>query len=290
MKIETQPRDDHQVRLITEIEPEAFEKTKRQAARKISQQTKIPGFRPGKAPYDMVRRVIGEDAIQKEAIELTIDQVYPEVIKEAGIKPAAPGTLDEIVSVDPVKLAFLVPLAPTVELGDYREIRVPYDLEPLPEEKVDQFIDRLRTSYGTAEPVERPAQEGDMVYATVTGKLTQPEEGKDPVIVNERPLQAILRSDDQDEDEWPFPGFSRQLAGLSAGDEKTVPYTFTEDSKFDALRGKEVEFQVKVQSVKSMTLPELNDEFAQTLGEFKDVAALREFDPLRSGNQCPRRI
>jgi len=281
LKTETQPRDDHQVRLITEIEPEAFEKTKRQAARKISQQTKIPGFRPGKAPYDVVRRVIGEDAIQKEAIELTIDRVYPEAIKEAGIKPAAPGTLDEIVSVDPVKLAFLVPLAPTVELGDYREVRVPYELEPLSDEKVDKFIDRLRTSYATAEPVERPAQEGDMVYATVTGKLTQPEEGKDPIIVNERPVQAVLRQGDQDEDEWPFSGFALQLAGLSGGDEKTILHTFSEESKFDALRGKEVEFQVKVQSIKSMTLPELNDEFAQTLGEFSDVAALRE--SIRTG-------
>ncbi|HEX9029102.1 MAG TPA: trigger factor family protein, partial [Anaerolineales bacterium] len=117
MKLETEVRDDHQVRLITEIEPDQYEKSKHKAARKIANETRIPGFRPGKAPYDMVRRYIGEAKINSEALELLMDAVYPEAIKEAGIEPFGPGSLEEILSTEPVKFAFLVPLAPTVNLG-----------------------------------------------------------------------------------------------------------------------------------------------------------------------------
>lgn len=276
MKIETQPRDDHQVKVIAEVEPELFEKSKHQAARKISQEAKIPGFRPGKAPYNVVRRTFGDDTIQKEALELLVDEIYPKAIEQAGIKPYGPGNLDEIVSVEPPTFAFIIPLEPTVDLGDYRSISKPYELPQVTDQEVDEFIERLRSSYATVEPVERDAQEGDMVFATVTGTLTHPEEGKSPEIVKERPVQAVIQPEDkQDPSEWPFPGFARHLIGLSAGDEIPVTFTFPEESMYEALRGKEVEFKVKVDTVKSMKLPELNDEFAQSLGEFDSVEALR---------------
>ena len=95
MKIETQPREDHQVNLIVEVDAEQMEIAKHKAARKISERTKIPGFRPGKAPYDVVRRYYGESAITEEAVEVLVDQIYPDVLKEAGVQPAAAGSLGE---------------------------------------------------------------------------------------------------------------------------------------------------------------------------------------------------
>ena len=76
MKIETTPRDDHQVRLVAEFEQEQFDKYKHQAARKISKDTKIPGFRPGKAPYDVVRRMMGEKAIAEQAMDLLLSHIH----------------------------------------------------------------------------------------------------------------------------------------------------------------------------------------------------------------------
>lgn len=282
MKLETEIRDDHQVRLLAEIEPERLEKTRHQAARKIAAETRIPGFRPGKAPFEMVKRFVGEEKIQREAIELLVDAAYPEAIKESGIDPYGPGSLEEIVSTDPVKFAFLVPLAPSVTLGDYRSVREDYNPPEVTEEKVDEFIEQLRRSYSTAEPVERPAQEGDVVFATVTARDTHPEEGKDPVIMDARPVQSLVKTAEEPaEDEWPFPGFSRTLLGSATGEEKTVTHTFSEGSPYEAMRGREIEYQFKVDSVKEMKLPELNDEFAQSTGEFADVAALRQ--AVRSG-------
>jgi trigger factor len=92
-----------------------LEKYKRQAARKISQEKKFPGFRPGKAPYDIVRRMVGDEEIQQEAVDLMLNVIYPEALKEANLNPSGPGQLEEIVSLDPPTFAFIVPLQPEVD-------------------------------------------------------------------------------------------------------------------------------------------------------------------------------
>ena len=82
MKIENQPREDQQTNLIVELEQIEFDKYIQQAARKISREAKIAGFRPGKAPFDVVKRVYGMEMIEKQAIELAVDEVYPKAIEE----------------------------------------------------------------------------------------------------------------------------------------------------------------------------------------------------------------
>ncbi|HEX9028153.1 MAG TPA: trigger factor, partial [Anaerolineales bacterium] len=143
-------------------------------------------------------------------------------------------------------------------------------------EKVDQYVEQLRTSYATAEPANHPAQNGDLVYASFSAVDLHPEEGKDAELIKDRPIQTVVKDDTGNGDEeWPYPGFAHALAGLSEGDEKTSQYTFSDQSTYEALKGREVEFHTKVNAVKSLILPELNDEFAQNLGEFKDVAEMR---------------
>ncbi len=91
MKIETQPRDDHQVTIIVTLEPQQMEGAKHRAARKISERKSVPGFRPGKAPYEVVLRTFGEGVIVEEAVDLLLDEVYPKALEEAKVEPAAPG-------------------------------------------------------------------------------------------------------------------------------------------------------------------------------------------------------
>ena len=263
MKIETQPRDDHQVRLLVELEPEVLEKFKHQAARKIAQKAKIPGFRPGKAPYDVIKRFYGDDALKEQAVELLVDDQYSKILEEAKVKPAAAGTLDEIVSYDPFKLAFVVPLEPEIVLGDYHAIRQEYHLEPVTEEEINRVIHNLQTNYAVAEPAERPAQETDLVYVKMKGVLVHPAEGEDAEVIRESSYQFVIGDAD---DTWPMEGFSKELIGLSASEEKKILHSFPDDYSSEKLKGKEIEFTVNVQAVKSMKLPELNDEFAKTIG------------------------
>lgn len=276
MKIETQPLEDRQVKIVAEFDSDTFEEYKRRAARKISQNVRIPGFRPGKAPIDLIRRIYGEEAIQQEAIELLVDEQYPKVLEEADVDPSGPGSLEEIVSTDPPKFTFLIPLKPEVQLGNYQELRVPYEPKPVTDEEVEEFLQRMRRNYATAEPVERPVEDGDLVYVDLAGDLVDPQEGEDPAVFPERPAQFLIGETDEEERTWPFPGFEEHLKGLSENEEKTIRYTFAEDNPDEALRGKEVEFKVKVNSIKRLILPELDDEFAKTLGNFDTLDDVRK--------------
>ncbi len=262
-------------KLLPNSSPKSLEKFKRQAARKISQDARIPGFRPGKAPYDVVRRMYGEDAIQKEAIELMLDEVYPQVLKEAAVEPSGPGNLEEVISQDPPIFAFVVPLMPKVTLGEFHTIRKPYELPEVTESQVDDVIKNLRANYSTADPVERPAEEGDLVSLKIKGTLAEPAEGEDADIIPENTLQMIVGENEYEVDDWPFEGFTRELVGLPINETKTVVHSFPEDYVDEKFRGKTVSIEATVLSVKDLVLPELNDEFAQTLGEYPTLDALR---------------
>jgi len=276
LKITTEPRDDHQVTIVAEFEPSELDKYKGQAARRIASRAKIPGFRPGKAPYDVIARLYGEPAIEEDAIEIMMEKVYPEILDEAKISPAAPGTLENLDKGDPIKFTFVVPLEPTVDLGNYREIRKEYTPEPVTEPQVEEFIQRLRRTYATAEPVERPAETGDLVYVKLDAVLTQPTEDDKPELLKDSPLQLVIGENDPEENGYPYTGFGDELIGMAANDEKTIQYTYSEDSKFEKLRGKAVEFHVLLQNIKKMTLPEVNEEFAKMFGEYESVEQFKE--------------
>ena len=277
MKIEAQTRDDHQMRLVVEFEQDVFEKFKHQAARKISQNSRVPGFRPGKAPYDTVRRIYGEKAIAEQAIELLIDEKYADVLKEANITPSGPGSLSEIVSAEPLTLAFLVPLEPTITLGDYKSIRIAYEPKAITDEDVEEYVTRIRKNYSTVDAVERPAAEGDLIYVSVSGKITDPDEGQDPEVSKDTPYSIIIEAEGTAArpNAWPFPGFDRLLLGKSANDEFEVEHLYPEDTNQEILRNKHVLYQVKVQTVKAVVMPEVTDEFARSLSDFASADDLR---------------
>ena len=91
LKIEKTIEENHEAKLVVEVEPEKIDTYKRRAARKISQRGKIPGFRPGKAPYEMVVRNYGEQAILEQAVDNFVDAEYSDILKEAGVEPGASG-------------------------------------------------------------------------------------------------------------------------------------------------------------------------------------------------------
>jgi trigger factor len=266
VKIEKTIEENHEAKLVVEVEPERLDTYKRRAARKISQRGKIPGFRPGKAPYDMVVRNYGEQAIIEQAMDAFVDAEYSNILKEAAVEPGAAGSLESIDSLEPPKLTFRVPLAPEVDLGDYHSIRMPYEWIAPDEKAVEAAVEDLRQMYATTENVERAAQEGDYVLVDVKSETTE---------LNRTGYSVVVRSEGRDT-EWPYNGFSKELIGLKAGDTKTVTHTFPEDWEVEELRGKEAEMEVTLKTVRALTLPELDDEFAKTAGAGETVDALRE--------------
>lgn len=265
MKIDKTIEENHEAKLVVEVEPEKMDSYKRRAARKISQRGKIAGFRPGKAPYEMVVRNYGEQAILEQAIDLFVDAEYSNILKEADVEPGAAGSLESIDSLEPPKMTFRVPLAPEVDLGDYHSIRMPYEWFAPDEKAVDAAVEDLRQMYATTENVEREAQEGDYVLVDVKSETTE---------LNRTGYAAFIRDEERDT-EWPYNGFAKELIGLKVGDTKMIKHTFPEGWEIEELRGKDVEMEVAVKTVRAVTLPELDDEFAKTTGTGETVEALR---------------
>lgn len=271
MKLQKEYTDDHQVKIVAEFETELFEQFKRRAARKIAGKTKIPGFRPGKAPYQIVVAQIGEPSIVQEAVDLMLDEVYPQVLDEAGIKPSGSGSLESIDSQYPPIFKFLIPLEPEVSLGNYQEIRKDYAPEPFDEHKVEEFVMQVRRNSATVIPLEDASQEGNVVYLTLQAENIKPTEGEGAILIESKPKQILIPTEaEQNESEWPFIGFARQLIGHKAGEEIELTHKYPKSHNEELLANKKVVFKVTLQSVKSLELPDLDGEFLQSLGDYEN--------------------
>jgi trigger factor len=274
LNIVTTPREDHQVEMLVEVDADRMEAAKRRAARKISEKAKIPGFRPGKAPYDIVLRHYGEGVIVEEAVELLVNEVYPAALAEAKIEPASMGQLENVESLDPPTFKFIVPLQPTVELGDYNLVRYPYEWQAPAAGELDDEIQNLRRMYASTETVEREIQTGDYVLLDVVGRKAKAADDEAPLV--ERSGFAIVIRDEEKEGEFPFAGFSKMLLGLKPGEGKNLSHKYAKGFDDEKLAGKNVAFEVTIKTVRGVNMPELDDEFAKKTGLGETVEELRK--------------
>jgi len=279
LKIEQTYLEDHQLEVTVEAEQGVFEKAKHLAAKEMSKGKNIPGFRPGKAPYQRVVTHFGEAAIIDHALDHFLDEVYPQIIEEIDQEPYGPGQVKEIKTLEPPTFVFYIPLQPEVKLGEYREIRLPYEKADVPQEEVNKILDRMLSQQAAIEPVEHPAEEGNLVDTSLDARAVEsdPEE-EDSFLLRNQPLPVMIKGKkDDDNKEWPFPGFSRQLLGVSSGDALELTYEFPDDESVDDdYRGKEVLYAVQVEGIRERVLPELDDAFVKTVSDLESVDDLKE--------------
>ncbi len=264
MKVTTETVATREVVLTIEPDPATVEKAMRKTAREISRYRPVPGFRPGKAPYSMVERIFGRETILDEAIKELANDLYRQALDEVKIEPFEQGKMD-VASHDPVTIKITVPLVPLVTLGDYHALHI--DAEPevsVTEEQIDQQIEAQRKRHAQYETVERPIVLGDQIVATVVGTA----EGE--TLVNQE--EATVTVDEQ----LPPPGFAEALIGTMPGEMREFSLTYPESYNDEKLAGKNVHFTVDVKTVRKVTLPEINDDLAKMVGDYENLAALRE--------------
>ncbi len=256
--------ETHEALLKVEIEGNTVKQAMQKAARAIAGKVNIPGFRKGKAPYAKVLQYVGEGSILQEAADALIEEIYPQVIEQAGIEPYGSGTLEKI---DPSPLTFTirVPLEPEVTLGDYYSLRHPWEDVTISDEEVANVLEQVRAEHAILEPLERPAELGDEVHINVVGAVDG------TVIVDEDDIEVPLSED------TPFitPAFVEALVGLSVDEEKSFTIVFPEDFREATLRGAEAQFDVKVVGVYERVLPNLDDALASTVGAFETLDDLK---------------
>lgn len=266
MKVSAERIPQSQVVLQIEVEPERVEKSLDAAYRRLVQRASVPGFRKGKAPRAMLERHLGRDALLREALDHLIPEVYREAVQEQEIEPIELPEL-EMVSTEPLVMKATIPVRPTVELGDYRSLRVPREPVVVPEERIDEALEGLRHRYANLEPVERPVQWGDFIRIDASISVGNRR------IVEQKDVEFPLREGAS----VYLPGFAEKLVGLEKGRETEFELSIAEDYGDTGLAGKVCACRVTVHEVKEEKLPPLNDSFARQVGEgFASLDALRE--------------
>jgi trigger factor len=271
LKVNTSELADRQVELTVEVPSDQVQIALQKAARRLGKQIKIPGFRPGKAPYGVVASKLGEDVLLEEALDDIGQDVYRQALDEAKLEPFAAGILQDIVSQQPLVLRYTVPLAPTIELGDYRSLRIPLEETEVEDAAVEETLEELRQGQALIEPVERPLQMGDVAVVDVEGQLLDADDGAEARLLDEKNASILV----EEATDWPIPGIAERLIGLSTGDEIDFDYQFPEDYANENLQAKDARFKLRCLDVKSRILPEWSDNLAKNLGDHDDLLALR---------------
>jgi trigger factor len=248
------------------MEPAEVEESLESSYQRLVKRTRIPGFRKGKAPREILERYIGKESLLEDTLNNLVPQAYEKAITEQAIEAIAQPQI-EITQTDPVIFKAIVPLKPTVELGDYHSVRVSPEPVEVTESNVSDVIEQLRHQQATWEPVERPVGFGDLVVIDIESSI------EDEPFINQKGAQYQVLRDQS----FPAPGFSEQLAGMKSGEEKEFKLQLPSDYTRSELAEKEPAFKVRVTEIKQEILPELNDEFARAINpEFKTVDSLKE--------------
>lgn len=255
-----------EVELTLTIEPAACHKHLEAAAKRISARTAIKGFRPGKTPYEIVKRAAGEMAILQEALEDIVQESFYAAVKSEGLETIG-GPKIEVEKLAPgneVVYKATVSLLPKVRLADLAKITVKKEVKPIDPAKVNQTLEAFRGLQATEVVKSGPAAGADKLVIDMEMFLDKvPIEGGQT-----KNYQVYLNEDHY------IPGFNEQIIGLKKDEGKEFSLVFPATHYQKMLAGKTVDFKVKVKEVYERTLPELSDALAKKLGQ-ESVAKLR---------------
>jgi len=227
---------------------------------------RLPGFRPGKVPIQILRRRYGPSVLG-EVVESTVQGSSEDTIREHNLRPALPPKVDIVSFSEGADLEYkmLVEILPEIPEPNFADLGIERLIVEVPEESVDAAIARIAEQQRKSEPVERPAQSGDIIVVDVEGRVGEREipgaSGKD--------RQIMLGSGSF------IPGFEEQLIGAAAGEHRRVRVTFPEDYAAAELAGQEAEFAVDVKEVRERAPVTIDDELGKAVG-LENLAELRQ--------------
>jgi trigger factor len=262
--------DDSKVRLDVEVPADEVERELQRVARAAAEDMKIPGFRKGKVPPQVVIQQLGRAALLDEAIRHGMPDWYEEAVNAAGIAAVGHPKVDvgdvPASKGDPLTFSVEVAVRPKATLGDWKGVEAPQREPEAPEEAVNAELERMSEQLASLEPVERASQSGDFLVLDYTGYVDDEafEGGEARGQTIELGAGRLI------------PGFEEQLIGAAPGEDRTLSVKFPDDYGAEELAGKEARFETQVKEVREKRTPELDDEFALQAGGFDTLDELRE--------------
>ncbi|MEU2601674.1 trigger factor [Streptomyces hirsutus] len=263
MKSAVETLNPTRVRLTVEVPFEELKDSLDAAYKKINQQVTVKGFRKGKVPARVIDQRFGRGAVLEEAVNDALPKFYTDAVNEAELNPLGQPEVDitELKDGETLNFTAEVDIRPTIEIPDYSGIEVEVDAVEVTEEDVDKAVEELRERFASTAPVERAAEDGDVVTIDLEAKV-------DGEVLEDGIANGVSYTIGSGE---LLDGVDAAVTGLSADQEAT----FASELKGGSAAGKEAEVTVKVTQVAKRELPELDDEFAQLASEFDTLEELR---------------
>ncbi len=262
------------VEIAFDISVEDFKEALSKSFHKNAKRFNVPGFRPGKAPMNIVTKYYGEGALYDDAIEIVANTAYTEAIEEHKLDPVSRPKIEDVTEIGSdkgAKFSITVTIKPEVTLGQYKGVEAAKADAEVTQEQVDAELDKVRERNARMIPIEdREALTGDTVNIDYEGFLNGVafDGGKGTGYDLKIGSGTFI------------PGFEEQVIGRAVNDEFEINVSFPEDYQKEELKGKAVVFKVKVNTIKIKELPEADDEFAKDVSEFNTLEEYK--DSLRA--------
>ena len=268
MQTALEETDRHTVRVSVEVPPQEFARDLDRTYRKVAGQVKVPGFRKGKVPRQIIDARIGREHVMEEFVKDSLPRYYFEAVREHELAPISDPEIDvdQLEDGKPLRFTATVEVRPrlSLERDRYVGIRVERPSAEPTEREVDEYVDHLRERFAELDVVSRPARKGDYVLADVRAYRHDRE-------IPEATRVGFLFELGSEE---LVPELDREIEGKRKGE--ILKFNATLTDPFGELAGVEASFQVLVKEIKAKRLPPADDEFARTASEFDTLAELRE--------------
>ncbi|MCH8741375.1 trigger factor [Patescibacteria group bacterium] len=266
METRIQKLPKSEIEMEVEISPEEFQTFIEKAISDLSKNIKIDGFRQGKVPKDIIEREIGTDGIFKEAGDQAVKEKYLQAIAENKVEPISSPEISilKLSPGNPFIFKARFSILPKLSLPDYKKIASLVKKREIQvgEEEIKKALLELQKSRAKLSQIAVPAKKGNFVEI----EFSSPQ-----IEIGKAHKDGFLLGDGR-----LIPGFEEKLEGMAAGDEKSFSLKFPAKHSQQNLTNQETHFKVKMESVKKMELPEINEQFAQSLGKFESVPALKQ--------------
>jgi len=250
--------------LEIEVPKETVDEEFEAAYRKYKNEAKIPGFRKGKAPLEMVKRRF-KDAIQKDVLETLVPRTYEDALSETDLSPIS---MPEVKEIDfeegkPLKFKAEIEVKPEVDVKDYTGLQVTKRTQEVTDNDVEQSLKYLREDLAQLQPAEREAK----YYDHLIVDLTKEQQGNKEDVKNH---ELVLDPHNMIKE------FQDALLKAKAGEEREFEVDYPADFHNKKLAGNKVGYKISIKEIKEKILPEANDEFAKSVGKFETLDQLKE--------------
>lgn len=258
------------IKLTIVADSSELEQTKQSVLQKLAATVRLQGFRPGKAPLNIVERNVDPNQLQTDFLEQAVNDLYVRAIDQERIRPVAQPTISivKFVPFTTLELTAEVAAVGDITLADYKQVKIAKKPVEITEAQIDAVVKDLQTRVAKREAVTRGAKTGDEATIDFTGtdfKTKEPIAGADGT---DYPL--ILGSGNF------IPGFEDKVIGMKVDETKEFPLTFPADYGSAALQNKKVTFAVTVKLLQALVEPKVDAAFAAEIGPFKTVAELKK--------------